>query len=59
MARHVKIVSSEAFDGNVETDAATTLAKKIFDVVNGNTFIGMTAVKQGQHTAVIIVYDAA
>jgi hypothetical protein len=55
MARHVNIVSSEAFDG--DTEAGNKLAKKIYDVVNGATLVGITAIKNGRDTAVIIVTD--
>lgn len=59
MARNVKIIRKKTFDGNIQTDPADTLAKAIFDTVNGNTVIAMTAFMQGQNPCVIVVYDTA
>jgi hypothetical protein len=59
MARNVKVIRKKTFDGNIQTDPADTLAKAIFDTVNGNTFVGMTCARMGQDLAVILVYDTA
>lgn len=56
MTRHVKIVVAEAYDGDVETNTGT-LAKKVYDIVNGKSAYTITAVPRGQKTAVIIAYD--
>jgi hypothetical protein len=59
MARHVTIVTGELIDGNVETDTlpTTSLAKKVYDVVNGKSAYDISIAKQGQNAAVIICYD--
>jgi hypothetical protein len=57
VARHVKVVTAELVDGNVETDAATTLAKKIFDIINGKSAYTVSVARQGQHAAAVITYD--
>lgn len=57
MTRHVKVIIKKTFDGNVETDAATTLAKAIFDTVNGKTFIGAIPLKIDYNAAVALIYD--
>ncbi|MCW4018078.1 MAG: hypothetical protein NWF00_05300 [Candidatus Bathyarchaeota archaeon] len=57
MARHTKIVAGELIDNDDET--GTKLAKKINDVVDGVTLVGLTAAQQGRHAAIIIVYDDA
>lgn len=59
MARNVKVIRKKTFDGNVHTDPADTLAKAIYDTVNGTTVIAMAAFMQGQNPCVIIVYDTA
>jgi hypothetical protein len=59
MARNVKVIRKKTFDGNIQTDPADTLAKAIFDTVNGNTVIAITGFMMGQDPAVIIVYDTA
>jgi hypothetical protein len=56
MSRHVKIVTGEAVNNNVETESGT-LAANIYTVVNGKTAYTLTAVKQGQHVACIIIFD--
>ncbi len=57
MTRHVAVINKKTFGGNVETDPADTLAKAIFDTVNGKTLVAMAAVDFGQNPAVVIVYD--
>jgi hypothetical protein len=56
LARHVKVVTGEAVNGNVETESGT-LAANVYAVVNGKSAYSITAVKRGQHVACIIVYD--
>ena len=57
MARHVKVILKKTHDGNVETDPADTLAKAVYDTVNGKTLVGISFTKFGQNPAVIVVYD--
>jgi hypothetical protein len=57
MARHCKVVRGSSFDGNSESDPTTTLAKKVYDVVNGKTFVATAAAMMGQDMAVVIIYD--
>jgi hypothetical protein len=59
MARNVKVIRKKTFDGNIQTDPADTLAKAIFDTVNGNTVISMTGFMMGQDPTIVIIYDTA
>jgi hypothetical protein len=57
MARHVDIVTGEAVDG--DSESGTLLAKKIYDTVNGATFVSMAASVNGRYVAVVIITDDA
>lgn len=57
MARHVKILNQKTFNGNVETDKDDTMAKMIFDVVNGKTVVALTVCPFGRDPIAVIVYD--
>lgn len=56
MTRHVDVVVGEAVNGQDE-QITGSLPKAVYDLLNGKTFIGMAAVKNGQNTAVIVVWD--
>jgi hypothetical protein len=57
VTRHVKILWKRSFDGNVETYGATTLAKAIYDTINGKTLISMAATETGLHSKIILIFD--
>lgn len=57
MTRHVRVLWMRSYNGNTESDPATTLAKAIYDVVNGKTVISMSCTEKGLFTTVIIIYD--
>jgi hypothetical protein len=56
MARHVKIVTGELINSNVETES-DTLAAAIYAVINGKSAYTVSVTKQGQHAAAVITYD--
>jgi hypothetical protein len=57
LTRHVKVINKKTFDGNIETDPADTLAKSVYDAINGKTLVGIAMCKFGVNPAVIVVYD--
>lgn len=59
MARNVKVIRKKTFDGNIQTDPEDTLAKAIFDTVDGATLISTTGFMMGQDPTVIIIFDTA
>lgn len=57
MTRHVKVLWVKTFDGNVETDPSDTLAKKVFDTINGKTLISASIATFGSHVTALLIYD--
>ena len=57
MARHVRVLVAKSFNDNSETDPADTLAKKVFDTVNGKTVISTAIARFGQNLAALLVFD--
>lgn len=57
LARHVKILNLKTHNNNVETDPTDTLARGIFDAVNGKTVISLAVAPFGQNLVAVIVYD--
>jgi len=57
MTRHVTVKIASTFRDNVETDSVTTLAKQVFDIVNGKTVVSISICKFGQNVAALVVYD--
>jgi hypothetical protein len=58
MATTTKIVRGRYWDGNVNTDAANTIAHKVNDITTGAANIYAVAItKSGQELTALVVYN--
>jgi hypothetical protein len=46
----------KTFDGDSEAETGT-LAKALFDVLNGKTFVSISVTRYGQNVLAVVVYD--